>query len=311
MKKPLNKTVSKKNPSYYVKEATELLEFLLVILKGQSRTNIKRLLSERQILVNGAVYTHFNHSLVKGDKVEVLYTKVRGQNIKGLKIVFEDDHIIVVDKESGLLSMASDKEREKTAYSIVKGYLKDKGAHNKVFIVHRLDKDTSGVMIFAKTEEMQQKLQSNWSEIVTERTYVAVVEGRVTKDEDTIKSYLKENSAFVSFSSDTDQFGGKLAISNYKVIKRSPGFSLVEVKIDTGRKNQIRVHMKDLGHPIVGDTKYGSKKNPLGRLGLHAKTIIFIHPKTGRLMEFISPVPGRFTEMFKKNKGLNTSDKSN
>lgn len=300
--KKTNKRPRIKNPSIKVLENSQLLEFLIKNLTGQSRTNIKKLLSERQILVNGVVHTQFNHSLVKGDNVEILYTKIRGQKITGLKIVFEDNDIIVVDKESGVLSMANDKEREKTAYGTLKTYLKEKNPENKIFIVHRLDRDTSGVMIFAKNEEMQQKLQANWSEIVIERMYVAVVEGRVPKDEDTISSYLKENSALVSFSSDTDAFGGKLAVSNYKVVRRSPAFSLVEVKIDTGRKNQIRVHMQDLGHPIVGDTKYGSKKNPLGRLGLHAKTIIFKHPKSGKVLEFVSPVPVRFGEMFKSKK---------
>jgi len=302
LKKKINKFLTRKNPTYYVKEPMALLEFLLATLEGQSRTNIKKLLSERQILINGVVNTQFNHPLVKGDKIEVLYTKIRGLKITGLKIVFEDDDIIVVDKESGILSMATDKEREKTAYSIVKTYLKEKNPMNKVFIVHRLDRDTSGVMIFAKTEEMQQKLQSDWSNLVIERKYIAIVEGRVEKSEDTIESYLRENSVFVTVSSKTDEFGGKLAISHYKVIGKSPAFTMLEVKIDTGRKNQIRAHMQDLGHPIIGDTKYGSKKNPLARLGLHAKTITFVHPKTGKTLEFISPVPARFTDMFKKKK---------
>lgn len=298
MKKPIKKPY-RKNPTITVAENTELLAFLIEKLEGQSRTNIKKLLSERQILVNGIVYTQFNQPLVKGDKVEILYTKIRGQKIVGLKIVYEDDELLVVDKEPGILSISTDKEREKTAYSTLKAYLKEKNQMNKIFIVHRLDRETSGVMIFAKSEEMQQKLQANWSEIVLERMYVAIVEGRVAKDEDVIESYLKENSVFVTTSSNTDKFGGKLAISNYKVVKRSPAFSMVEVKIDTGRKNQIRVHMQDLGHPIVGDTKYGSKKNPLNRVGLHAKNIIFKHPKTGKIMEFISPLPTRFNEMFK------------
>ncbi len=300
MKKKIKKNFNKKNPSYYVKDAITLMEFLTTTLQGQSRTNIKSLLSERQILVNGVVHTHFAHPLEKGDKVEILYTKIRGSQIKGLKIVFEDDDLIVIDKESGILSMATDKEREKTAYSIIKTYLKEKNPLNKVFIVHRLDRDTSGVMILAKSEEMQQKLQTHWADIVTERTYIAIVEGRVEKSEDTIKSYLRENSVFVTVSDNSDIFGGKLAISHYKVLAKSPAFTMVEVKIDTGRKNQIRAHMKEIGYPIIGDPKYGAKKNPLGRLGLHAKNIVFVHPKTGKTLEFISPVPARFSEMFKK-----------
>lgn len=299
MKKKITSKI-KKNPSYYVKEPIGLLEFLISVLQGQSKTNIKTLLAERQILVNGAVHTHFNFSLTKGDKVEILYTKVRGHNMKGIKIVFEDDDIIVVDKESGILSMATDKERDKTAYEMVKRYLKDKNPMNKVFIVHRLDRDTSGVMIFAKNEDMQQKLQSDWSNIVTERTYISIVEGRLEKESDTIKSYLRENAVFVTLSDRTDEFGGKLAVTNYATLAKSPAFTMLEVKIETGRKNQIRAHMKDIGHPIIGDPKYGSKKNPLGRLGLHAKNIIFVHPKTGKTLEFSSPIPPRFSEMFKK-----------
>ena len=302
MKKVEKKPKLKKNAILKVDEDSLLLEFLLKKLEGKSRTNVKRLLSERQILINGIVTTQFNAPLVKGDSIEIIYGKIRGQKITGLKIVFEDDDIIVVDKESGVLSMATDKERNKTAYNILKNYLKEKNPKNKVFIVHRLDRDTSGVMIFAKNEEMQQKLQSNWSEIVRERTYVAIVEGRVAKDEDTISSYLKENSVFVSYSSPTSENGGKLAVSNYKVVRRRPGFSMVEVKLDTGRKNQIRVHMKDLGHPIIGDAKYGSKKNPIRRLGLHAKNIIFQHPKTGRVLEFVSPIPVKFQQMFELKK---------
>lgn len=299
MKKHIKKNVRSKNPVIKVSEDDTLLNFLINNLQGKSRTNIKRLLSERQILINGAVHTHFATELKKGDSVEILYAKVRGSEIKGLKIVFEDDEIIVADKESGLLSMATDKERKKTAYEILKNYVKERDESNKIFIVHRLDRDTSGVMIFAKTAEMQQKLQSNWSAVVRERTYVAVVEGRVQNNEDTISSYLKENSAFVSFSSEKPIEGAKLAVSNYKVVKRSPAYSMVEVKLDTGRKNQIRVHMSDLGHPIIGDVKYGAKKNPIKRLGLHAMNIVFKHPTSGKMLEFVSPVPPKFNEMFK------------
>jgi 23S rRNA pseudouridine1911/1915/1917 synthase len=299
MKRSIKKSSRTKNPVLEVKEDDTLLNFLINNLEGKSRTNIKRLLSERQILINGAVYTHFNSSLKKGDKVEILYAKVRGQEIKGLKIVFEDDELIVADKESGLLSMATNKERKKTAYEILKNHVKERDESNKIFIVHRLDKDTSGVMIFAKTPEMQQKLQSNWSAVVRERTYVAVVEGKVAKDKDTISSYLKENAVFVSYSSEKPIEGGKLAVSNYRVVKRSSAYSMVEVKLDTGRKNQIRVHMSDLGHPIIGDAKYGAKKNPIRRLGLHAMNIVFKHPTTGKMLEFVSPVPPRFNEMFK------------
>lgn len=222
------------------------------------------------------------------------------KDMKGIKVVYEDEYLIAVEKASGILSIATDKEREKTAYNIVKNYVKSRNPLEKLFIVHRLDRETSGVMIFAKTEEMQQILQTNWQKMVLERTYVAVVEGKVEKNSDTIISYLKENSAFVTFSSDKEIEGSKKAVTHYTVLKRSKGFSLVEANIETGRKNQIRVHMQSLGHSVVGDKKYGATTNPLGRLGLHAKSIIFKHPKTGKVLSFQTGIPAKFSGMFKK-----------
>lgn len=297
-----NKKPHRKNVIFKATENSELMKFLLEKLKGQSRTNIKKLLSEKQILVNNILSSQFNQPIVIGDTIEIMYNKVRGTEITGLKIIYEDADIIVIDKEAGVLSIATDNEREKTAYNTLKVYLKERDPNNKIFVVHRLDRDTSGVMIYAKNAETQHKLQTNWSDIVTERMYVAVVEGKVPKDEDTIISYLKENSALVTVSTPTEVPGSKKAISNYKVIKRSHAFSLVEVKIETGRKNQIRVHMQDLGHPIIGDSKYSSTKNPLSRLGLHARTIVFKHPKTGEILHFNSPTPVKFIGMFKVSK---------
>lgn len=201
-----------------------------------------------------------------------------------------------------MLSIATDKEREKTAYNIVKEYIKAKNPNEKLFIVHRLDRGTSGVMIFAKTEGMQQVLQTNWQNFVKERKYVAVVEGRVEKDRDTLISYLKENSAMVTFSSPTEIEGSKKAITHYEVLKRSRGYSLVEADIETGRKNQIRVHMQSIGHSIIGDKKYGAKTNPLRRLGLHARTIVFKHPRTNKILSFETKIPTRFSAMFKVSK---------
>ncbi len=290
----------KRNLTFKVKEQNELMKFLIENLPNKNRNNIKSLLKNKQVLVDGAAISQFNHPLNPGQEVMITESRFSDKDMKGIKIVYEDEYLIAVEKASGILSIATDKEREKTAYNIVKNYVKSRNPLEKLFIVHRLDRETSGVMIFARTEEMQQILQTNWQKMVLERTYVAVVEGKVEKDSDTIVSYLKENSAFVTFSSDKEIEGSKKAITHYTVLKRSKGFSLVEANIETGRKNQIRVHMQSLGHSVVGDKKYGATTNPLGRLGLHAKSIIFKHPKTGKVLSFQTGIPAKFSGMFKK-----------
>ncbi|WP_427042767.1 RluA family pseudouridine synthase [Fusobacterium sp. SB021] len=290
----------KRNLTFKVKEQNELMKFLIENLPNKNRNNIKSLLKNKQVLVDGAAISQFNHPLNPGQEVMITESRFSDKDMKGIKVVYEDEYLIAVEKASGILSIATDKEREKTAYNIVKNYVKSRNPLEKLFIVHRLDRETSGVMIFAKTEEMQQILQTNWQKMVLERTYVAVVEGKVEKNNDTIVSYLKENSAFVTFSSDKEIEGSKKAITHYTVLKRSKGFSLVEANIETGRKNQIRVHMQSLGHSVVGDKKYGATTNPLGRLGLHAKSIIFKHPKTGKVLSFQTGIPAKFSGMFKK-----------
>ncbi|NME35083.1 RluA family pseudouridine synthase [Fusobacterium sp. FSA-380-WT-3A] len=275
------------------------MKFLIENLPGKNRNNIKSLLKNGQILVNGVRTSQFNHLLKDGDEVIISASRMTENHLQGIKIIFEDEDIIVIEKPEGMLSIATDKERERTAYNIVKEYIKSKNPQEKLFIVHRLDKGTSGVMIFAKTEGMQQVLQTNWQNFVKERKYVAVVEGKVEKDRDTIISYLKENNAMVTFSSPVEIEGSKKAITHYEVLKRSRAYSLVEANIETGRKNQIRVHMQGLGHSIIGDKKYGAKTNPLRRLGLHARTIVFKHPRTNKILSFETKIPVRFSAMFK------------
>lgn len=290
----------KGNLKFKVKEQNELMKFLIESLPKKNRNNIKSLLKNKQVLVDGAAISQFNHPLSPGQEVMITESRLSDKDMKGIKVVYEDEYLIAVEKASGILSIATNKERDKTAYNMVKNYVKSRNPLEKLFIVHRLDRETSGVMIFAKTGEIQQILQTNWQDMVLERTYVAVVEGKVEKDNDTIISYLKENSAFVTFSSDKEIEGSKKAITHYTVLKRSRGFSLVEAKIETGRKNQIRVHMQTIGHSVVGDKKYGASTNPLGRLGLHAKSIIFKHPKTGKVLSFQTGIPVKFLGMFKK-----------
>lgn len=203
-----------------------------------------------------------------------------------LNIVYEDKELIVVDKPAKMLTISTLREKEKTLYHQVFEYLKQKHKSNKVFIVHRLDRDTSGLVLFAKTEKMKKKLQDNWNEIAILRNYIAVLEGKVKEKSKTIESYIAENKAFISYSSNAKY--GKLAITQYELISESKKYSLVNIKIKTGRKNQIRVHMSEMGNPIVGDKKYNAKTNPLNRLGLHANKLIIKHPINGKIMEFES-----------------------
>ena len=211
-----------------------------------------------------------------------------------IKILYEDKSIIVVSKPSHLLTISTDNEKEKTMFHKVIEYERKKNKNNKVFIVHRLDKDTSGILVFAKNERIKRQLQDNWQN--TKRYYQAVVEGNVEKKEDTIKSYLKENKALITYS--TNKSDGKLAITKYKVIKTNKKYSLLDIEILTGRKNQIRVHMNDINHPIIGDKKYNAKTNPIKRLGLHANKLVLQHPITKQIMTFEDKPPKEMLNLF-------------
>lgn len=216
-----------------------------------------------------------------------------------LKIIYQDKDIIVVSKDSNLLTIGTEREKENTLYHKVLMYERSKHKANKIFIVHRLDKDTSGLVLFAKNEKVKNILQDNWDNYAIERKYVAVVEGKVNKKEDEIKSYLKENSVHKVYS--TKDKDGKLAITKYKLLNMSKSFSFLDVELKTGRKNQIRVHLSDIGYPIIGDKKYGSKYNPIRRLGLHAYKLVIKHPIRNEVMTFEDEIPKDFINMFKKN----------
>ncbi|MDO5568821.1 MAG: RNA pseudouridine synthase [bacterium] len=220
--------------------------------------------------------------------------------MKKLHIIYEDKNIIVVDKPAKLLTIASAKEKYKTLYKEVSDYLKKKHASNKVYIVHRLDYETSGVILFAKNHKYKTIIQNNWNNIVINREYQAIVEGIVTNKEQTIKSYLKETKTHLSYST-TDKQNGKLAITKYKVIKQNNKYSLLQINILTGRKNQIRVHMQDINHPIIGDKKYHSKENPLNRLGLHACLLEINIKGYKETFVFKSNPPKAFLNLFKDN----------
>lgn len=294
------KNRSKLNPleeEWTVKEPGELLEFLFRMMPARSKKSVKSLLGRGQIRVNSKASTQFNEPLRPGDRVQIeKRTAKHDAKIKGLKILHEDSDIIVIEKDAGILSIASEKENQMTAYRQLSDYMQSIHPKNRIFIVHRLDRDTSGIMMFAKNKKIQQKLQDNWQDIITERTYIAVVEG-IVKEDGTIISWLTENKSLMVRSSKNPN-KGKKAITHYKVLKNKNDLSLLQVKLDTGRKNQIRVHMQDLKHPIVGDKKYGSQSNPLKRVGLHAHAIGFKHPVNGEHMRFESKIPVSFTRKF-------------
>lgn len=282
---------------FHPKADIRLLEFMTSAMADRKRTTVKDYLKHRQVMVNGIVTTQFDLELKKGDTV-LINTSREFQTLRNprLSIVYEDDDIIVVNKGYGLLSVGTDKIKTGTAYSILRDYLKRVDPRNKLFIIHRLDQHTSGLMMFAKNIRAKEAMQHNWNNMVLERRYVAVVEGKLNQAEGEIRSYLAENSQHEVYSTDDPQ-AGQLALTRYRALKSGNGYTLVEVQLETGRKNQIRVHMKDLGHPIAGDRKYGAKTSPIHRLALHAMTLRFAHPITRVDMNFSTPVPAPFAKM--------------
>lgn len=284
--------------SFIVKEPEELMKFLIVRLPHKNRNNIKTMLKKREVLVDGKAVTQFNHILRPGQKVEISTSPApRARQMHGLIVVYEDCDLIVINKNAGLLSMATDKEKRNTVYSMLSGYVKEDDKNNKIFIVHRLDRETSGLMMFAKSQEMQELLQESWKQTISERSYLAVIDGRLDPPQGTVSSYLYESTALIVYSGQDPEKGQK-AITNYATLKSNDLYSLLKVNLETGRKNQIRVHMKDLDHPIVGDKKYGSKSNPIGRLGLHAWVLAFTHPRTNEKLRFETSIPGSFLKLF-------------
>lgn len=282
-----------------VTEESILMNFLIAKFPEKSRTAIKSLLAHKQVTVDDMATTKFDFPLKRGQTVFINKKKTTEKpRFRDLRIVHEDADLIVIDKASGLLSMATDSEKQKTAYSILSEYVKRYDPKNLIFIVHRLDRETSGLMMFARSKKVQEALQKDWNESIIERSYVAIVEGAMDKKEGTITSWLKENKAMVMYSSQTPDDGQK-AVTHYKVLKTNKLFSLLDVKLETGRKNQIRVHMKDLGFPVTGDKKYGAKLNPVAQMGLHARVLAFKHPVTGRAMRFDTPIPLKFQKLFR------------
>lgn len=285
--------------SIVIREAGTLLPFLFAHFTDRSKTTVKSYLAHRQVAVNGCITTQFDTPLMPGDRVEVNFGRARETvSHSMLRIEYEDDDLIVIEKRNGLLSVATDKQIMRTAYSILSEHVKQDDARNKIFVLHRLDRETSGLMMFAKSEEIKVAIQSRWTETVVERKYFAVVEGIVAKDEGVISTYLTESRALKVYVTSKEE--GKIANTGFRVLKRSKknDVTLLELELETGRKNQIRAHMEYIGHPIVGDKKYGSKRALIGRVALHAGVLSFIHPVTGMRHDFATPIPRKFTELF-------------
>lgn len=282
-----------------VTENTELLEFLLLKIKDKSRNKVKAMLAHKQIKVGNDVTTQFNQPLKPNDKVVVSwdgpFKKVAYQ---GLQIVFEDDQIIVINKRSGLLSVGTAKEKSMTAYRIVQDHIQQDDTAAHLFVVHRLDREASGLMVFAKNRTAQQELQDTWSQTVLKRKYLIATHKTFEKDEDTISSYLKESKALIVYSGNNPK-EGKKGVSHYSVVKKNEYYTLLEAWQETELKHQLRAQLSAIKHPILGDKKYGSTENPLGRMAFHAKVLTFIHPTTHQEVTFETKVPDDFLMIFR------------
>ena len=284
---------------YIVEHDGKLLDWLLENVKGMSKSKIKSTLQGRGIKVGQKVITQFDYPLTAGMKITFSKTKQNNNIFKSryVKIVYEDQYLVVIEKNIGILSMAAG-HSTLNVKTVLDDYFKRSRQKCTAHIVHRLDRDTSGLMIYAKNKQTEMLLEQDWHNIVFDRRYVAVVSGEMEQDEGTIANWLKDNSAYITYSSPVDN-GGKYAVTHFHVLKRSADYSLVEYKLETGRKNQIRVHTADMGHPVCGDVKYGNGDNPIGRLCLHAYVLSFYHPITHEPMDFETPIPPHFRHIFK------------
>lgn len=293
-----------------VTEPAQLMDFLMAKMGGMAKSSVKQLLGQRRVKVGNVVQTRHDFALHTGDVVTVSSGRGNSQlTHPKLKIVYEDDDLIVVNKQPGLLTVATAPgSKETTVMSILRAYVKKQNARANIYVVHRLDRETSGLLVFARSEELQHYMREYWRELVTERTYIALAEGVLEPREGKITTWLTEDKRnAVVYSSPVDD-GGDIAITNYKVLRTTPppygggregAYSLVELHLETGRTNQIRVHLASKGCPVVGDRKYGhgNESSPIDRLCLHAKVLAFIHPVTEKTVRFESPVPKEFNRV--------------
>lgn len=290
-----------KYSEHVVREETTLLDFILKEMDGISRNRAKDILAGHGVTVDRQHTTRFDLPLRPGQIVRISKHKHGGLLLnKYVSIVYEDKDLIVIEKSEGILSMPAT-AKQYSAKQVLDEYFAKRHFKCTAHTVHRLDRETSGLMMYAKNLEIAQILEQQWHDIVYDRRYIAVVSGELTSEGGTVQSWLKDNKAYVTFSSPEDPGGGKFAVTHYHTLRRTPRCSLVELKLETGRKNQIRVHMQDLGHPVAGDRKYGNGYDPLHRLALHAYRLHFYHPRTGQLMQFETPFPRPFVQLMDRS----------
>lgn len=280
-----------------VKAPMGLLEWLEAN-GGKTKTKIKSTLKHRGIKVNGKVVTQYDYQLKAGDKISISKSKKNDQfKSRYVKLVYEDKYLVVIEKNVGILSMAAG-HSSLNVKSVLDDYFQKSKQHCRAHVVHRLDRDTSGLMVYAKDMQTEQLLEHDWHNIVYDRRYVAVLGGELMQQQGTVANWLKDNKSYVTYSSAVDN-GGKYAVTHFFTIDTTASYSLVEFKLETGRKNQIRVHAADMGYPVCGDTKYGNGDDPIGRLCLHAFMLCFYHPVTHERMEFETPIPPLFRHLLK------------
>lgn len=275
-----------------------LLDFLYEEYPSLARNSVKGLLRNHQVAVGGAPVTQFDFPLARGDVVTIFRERMNGRIVSDLPIIYEDEEFIVIDKPAGLLSVASDTEKGRTAYRLASDHVRQRDRKARIYVVHRIDEDTSGVLVFLKSERLRDLFQKDWDALVKRRGYVAIVEGRMPKKEDTLVDYLRQNALNLMYVSGKVP-GAKKCVTHYRVIKSNGRYSLLDVEIMTGRKNQIRVQLGARGHHVIGDDKYGEPSDPLGRLGLHAKELTLVHPLTGKIYRFVAPVPKEIADFIK------------
>ena len=270
----------------------DCLARLLATASGRTR---KQLLAAGRIRVNGTVVQRADTPLDAGDVLEVAPRTSGASLPRGLALVYEDDDVIVVDKPAGLLTIATERERERTAYAYLMARAHARRPPARIFVVHRLDRGASGLLVFATSAEAKRQLQAQFAAHTVERTYLAVVDGRLASSEGTITSRLVDVAAGpVQATRRSDR--GRAAVTRWRRLRAGTHHTLLEVRLETGRRNQIRVHLAGKGHPVAGDTTYGSRTDPLGRLALHAHVLGFDHPCTGRRLRFVSPAPRGFAK---------------
>lgn len=295
--------------SFVVRQSCELMSFLIEKKVRMSKNAIQSVLKHRLITVNGKWTSQHNHQLKAGDKVAVMKVDQSKKNkkLQGINILYEDESLLIVSKDAGILSVATDKEKQRTAYAILNKYVQRKSNDERIFVTHRMDREASGIMLFAKDMEIQRKLQLNWDTLVVEYNTYAVIEGLMPNRSGSIRSWLTENKNFHVFSSPIDN-GGHEAISHYKTLKDNTRYSLIEIKQETKLKHQVRAQLQQLQRPIVGDKKYGAKTNPIKRIAVHFGKIKMRHPATNRMLEIESPIPTSILQLVKNTPLTNLSD---